>query len=144
MNWISRRSGAIVRSLFIALAIFGIELDVISNPFEPEFAFSQIYNVLDLSDPGTDVGVDDDSDDYEIDEEASWPSEIRADASNNELQVNETIALRPHLARNKPLLPAADERLSPVEPDQARSRLALTPPITPRRSVLPQLCRLVC
>ncbi|MHC5541846.1 hypothetical protein ACYOEI_26810 [Singulisphaera rosea] len=144
MNRISRRSGAIVRSLFIALAIFGIELDVISNPFEPEFAFSQIFNVLDLSDPGADIGLDDDSDGDGLDEGSAWPVMILADASANELQVDETIALRPHLARFKPSLLIADERSNPLEPDRAGPGRSLTPPIASRRSVLPQLCRLVC
>lgn len=75
-------------SLLIALAIVGLEIDVVSNPFTWEFVFYRLFSVLDESSSGPVCPRD-------VAEPAGAASAAITFVSNSELTTDETVAILP-------------------------------------------------
>ena len=75
-------------SLLIALAIVGLEIDVFSNPFTPEFVFYRLFSVLDESSAGPVCPRD-------VAEPAGAASAAITFVSSSGLTTDETVAILP-------------------------------------------------
>ncbi len=73
-------------SLVIALAIVGFEIDVLSNPFTPQFVLDRLNSVLDESSAGPVCPRD-------VAEPAGAASAAITFGSNSDLETDETVAI---------------------------------------------------
>ena len=129
-------------SLLIALTIVGLEIDVFSNPFIPEFVLCRLYSVLDESSSGP-VGLRD------VAELAGAASAAITFGSESGLTPDETVAILP----KKPAKYVADAswfahayvRVNASLPSLAIARGDSPAHFSPPSGLLQlQLCRFLC